>query len=330
VTRTGLGEQVSGFLRHAAAARRGRRRAESAPAAASELPVCVVYGNCQAVALRLLLEASPRFTEAYRTVHVPPVHEITEGSLPGVEAAIGCASLFVTHPIRDGYHGFPIGSEQIAGFARERCRLVTVPPLYYDGLYPFQVYVRDERGIPIAAPRSTYHDVRFLHCAAKRWDVARAAAWLADWRPDPDGVRTLAAYCKQRLLGVEAPLDVHVVERLTAPDLHSRAFFTINHPSNAALAEVAAGVHRVLELPYEQPVTVVEELLGQCVTPLEAPVIDALDLVAEPRHDWIIDGSSLTPSELLSIHIDWYREHPGIVAAGLEQHQRRSTILGLS
>lgn len=190
------------------------------------------------------------------------------------------------------------------------------------------MYVRDDRRLLVDAPLSLYHDLRFLHCAAKGWSTHQAAEWLADWRPDPGPVRTLATYGKGLLLEAEARLDVQVVERLTAPDLHGRAFFTINHPSRAALCEVIARLHQVLDLPYERP-AMTQEPLGDTITPLEEAVIDALDLEAEPRENWVIGDRSLTPVELMSLHLDWYHENPAVVVSGLQDHERRAAILGL-
>src|SRR5580658_5883741 len=108
-----------------------------------ELPVCVVYGNCQADAIRTLLDRSPAFRMRFRTLRIPGVHKITTDTVDLVRMAVSSASLIVSHPVRDGYHGYPVGSEEILTYASPDCRRVTVPALYYDGLFPFQVYVRD-------------------------------------------------------------------------------------------------------------------------------------------------------------------------------------------
>jgi hypothetical protein len=315
-------------VRRAVTARSPLRRRAAQESRREELGTCVVYGNCQASALRIMLDASPGFSAAFQTVYVPAVHEITEETLAEVRAAVAAASLFVTQPVRHGYHGFPVGSEEIADYAAASCRTVTIPALYYEGLYPYQVYVRDQSGAVVSAPLSIYHDVRFLYCAAKGWNTAGAVRWLTKWTPAPESIRTLAEQAQSRLEKYEQSLDVQVSSRLLNRALHGRAFYTINHPTDAGLMEVVVGLHHVLDFPHSR-MGVDRELLGEIQTPLEPSVIAALDLGVTARKDWIIRGESLSMKDMVTAHLGWYRENPGCVAAGLAQHELRLSLLGL-
>jgi hypothetical protein len=289
----------------------------------------VVYGNCQAEPIRVLLDRSPAFRSSFRTQEIPAVHTLAEATIDGVRRAVADASLIVSHPVRDGYHGFPVGSEEILQWAPGNCRHLTIPALYDDGLYPFQVYVRGADGVAPSAPLSIYHDLRFLYCAAKGWDYETARSWLRGFDPSPQGIQRVAAESRNGLIAHESELAVRVSESLTAPERHAGSFFTVNHPTNAALGRVVAGIHAQLRIAYTPP-RVDEELLGTLRTPLESSVIAALRLPATPRPDWTIRGEAVTLADLLTVHLAWYHEHRDLVAAGLSQHEGRLWLLGVT
>jgi hypothetical protein len=191
-----------------------RGQSEREPARV-DLPLGIVYGNCQADALRILLERAPSFRAVFRTEEIPAVHLIGEDTLDHVRQTVAGASLIVTQPVRDGYHGIPVGSEEILRYAADDCTLMTIPAVYYDGLYPFQVYVRDENGISPPAPKSVYHDLRSLHCAGMRWDAERSRSWLGELEPSPGGIVQVAHAAREGLIAYESDLDGRVAERFT-------------------------------------------------------------------------------------------------------------------
>lgn len=291
--------------------------------------MCVVYGNCQAEAIRTLLDCSPAFRKRFRTQSIPAVHTVTTDTVEVAREAVAGASLIVSHPVRDGYHGYPVGSEEILECARPDCRRVTIPALYYDGLYPFQVYVRDEQGAAPGTPLSIYHDLRFLFCAGQGWNIETARAWLRAFVPSAQGIEQAADAARAGLLAHEAELDVQVGERLTEPARLAHSFFTVNHPTNAGMGHVVAEVHAQLGIPYPPPSTD-DELLGTLRTPLEESVIEALELPVRPRSQWNIKGSTVTLEDLLAVHLEWYEGRRELVQAGLSEYEFRLRSLGIT
>jgi Polysaccharide biosynthesis enzyme WcbI len=308
--------------------RRLRRRRD--PVRAESRPLCVVYGNCHADPIRRLLERSPAFTTAFRTTRITAAHELKADQLDQLKSTLAGASLLITQPVRDDYRGLPIGSGQLAANTPDSCRTITIPALYYDATYPFQVYVRptDSGRAPVPIVQA-YHDLRFLHCAAQGWNYEQASAWLNEFRPLQHGIRAVAQQARERLGEYESWLDVQVLDRLTAPELHGRSFFTVDHPTNAGMMRLVAGIHERLGLPYvpdgEGP-----PLLGTYRTPLEPSVIEALELPDEPRRDWVARGQAYTLEQMLAAHLDFYAEHPDIVSAGIDDHAERMATLGIA
>ena len=75
-------------------------------------PLWLVIGNCQAEALRQILDAVG--DRPYRTVLVPPVHEIEASDLPHLEVLLRQTAVLSCQPIRDDYRGLPLGTGQLA------------------------------------------------------------------------------------------------------------------------------------------------------------------------------------------------------------------------
>jgi hypothetical protein len=164
---------------------------------------------------------------------------------------------------------------------------------------------------------------------ARRSRSGFCSTWLRGFDPSPQGIQRVAAESRNGLIAHESELDVRVSESLTAPERHAGSFFTVNHPTTAALGWVVAGIHAQLRIAYTPP-RVDEELLGTLRTPLESSVIAALRLAAAPRPDWTIRGETVTLADLLVVHLAWYDEHRDLVAAGLSQHEGRLWLLGLT
>ena len=249
-----------------------------------ERPLAVVYGNCTAEPLRCLLADSLAFSEAYRTEPIPAVHEIASlDTVARVRETMAEAKLVIYQPIRDDYRGMPVGSDQITAAAPPDARRLTFPALFYDGIFPYQAYVRAT-------------------------DNSR------------DDIPHLAAY--------ESRLDIRVTDRLFSAGLHHRSFFTVDHPTNGSLVEIAGRIHAALGLPYDAAPPA-HPLVGSYQAPLDADVIAALDLPTRPGTSWTVMDRAVPREQLLAEHLEHYARQPDSVAAAVEEHDERMRVLGL-
>ena len=139
------------------------------PPTGRDRPLAVVYGNCTAEPLRCLLADSLAFSEAYRTEPTAAVHEISsQDTVARLRQTMAEAKLVINQPIRDNYRGMPVGSDQITSAAPPDARRLTIPALFYDGIFPYQVYVRaTDSGREEIPHLAGYHDLRFVFCAAQ-------------------------------------------------------------------------------------------------------------------------------------------------------------------
>ncbi len=269
-------------------------------------PLAMVHGNCQAEALRVLLDGSPSF--GWQVVRVPPVHELDEDDLPALGALLARCSLLVAQPVRDGYRGLPLGTREMA--ERSRAVLVRIPIVRYVGLQPWSAIVRVPDGAE--PPVVPYHDLRTLTGrtpgSADLMAVAQASVDELARRERRD-------------------TDVAVSDLILG--LGADAVHVLNHPGNALLILLARRVQQTLDRPADadDPGRV---LLGRIRAPLEAVVVDALGLADPPREHWTVDGERVTAEQVVTAHQAFYAARPDVVAAGLARHGSRLGSLGLA
>lgn len=282
--------------------------------------ILVVWGNCQAEAMRVVLSGSPDL--AYRTIRVPPVHELEASDIPQVESLIREAAVIVSQPVRGGYRGLPIGGPDLADMAPSAKR-ITWPVIRYGGLFPFQVIVRHPASPAAVPPGVPYHDLRTIFAARDGrksfddWDVHVAR----------ENISEAARWSVEQLAARESRhCDVTVSDVLLG--LGADAAHTINHPGNKVLLALAG---RILgELGASVPEAPARELLGNTRAPLEQRVIDALGLDAAAQLSWRVDGESLSEEDVHERQFRWYIDNPAYIDAALDRYRELISILGLS
>lgn len=257
----------------------------------------VALGNCQAESLRLVMDAPGR-----RFVRVPPVHELDAAETARLHEVVGRAEIVVTQPIRDDYRDLPLGTSQIA--AATSARILTVPPVRFAGLHPFQVAIRVP-GVEGDPPVVAYHDIRTVAVAA---GLSVAAALPAS------AVRAIGQLSIDELRTRELRADVPVsdlFDSITAD--HMR---TVNHPGNAVWLPLGARVLEMLGLG-SAPVDPGRPLLDAVQAPLHAEVVEAWSLPDAPRSHWIVEGAAVDDDVVREAHLQWYAAHPAFVTAAV-------------
>lgn len=281
----------------------------------------VLWGNCQAEAVRRLLQESP--TRAVRSVRLPPVHELTAEDLPHVARVLSHADVLLAQPVADGCRDLPLGTAQVARLLPPHGQVVQWPVLFDAALYPFQVLVRHpSAGDPPLVP---YHDLRtLLEAATSRRPAARAPAQV---------YVELARRSVEALATRERHHDTVAV----SPELTRRTcedFHTINHPGNRMLVAAARALQRALGLPVDAVDPRTREpgriLLGSVLTPQEPEVFAALGLEPAPGRDaWLVGGERLADANVRAAHLGFYRRYPGFVDEGLRRHAETIRALQL-
>jgi len=289
---------------------------------AEDLPLWLVVGNCQAEALRLVLDAVPQ--RPYRTVRMPPVHELESSDLPHLGRVLAETDVLLSQPIRANYRGLPIGTTDLTEALPSAATAIRWPVLRYAGLYPFQVIVRDPADRAATPPAVPYHDLRTL--VAARDGLGPGDDW--DVEVSAEQIRAVGAASLAELAQREnRTCDVGVSDAIAA--YGAAAAHTINHPGNPVLVELA---NRILELSglsaraMDPPRT----LLSSVYAPLEHRVISALGLDAPARPAWRLGDRELSAQTVHDTQLNWYADHPVYITLAQERHGAAMEILGMS
>ena len=284
-------------------------------------PLWLLVGNCQAEALRLVLDGV--HDRPYSTIRIPPVHELEPSDLTPLRGLLRRAAVLLCQPIRSGYRDLPVGTAELAAELSRDARVIRWPVIRYAGLHPFQAIVRHPADRSVVPPVVPYHDLRTV--VAARDGKSGADEW--DASVDEAAFVAVAEASQSELARREhLQCDVGVSDVLS----HSGAdaAHTINHPGNRVLTELGRRVLSALEvvLRVPQPATT---LLDSVMAPLDQRVLTARNITAEPRRNWVSHGTELNPADVHRAQLQWYRHHPDYVALAIARHSQTLDLLGL-
>ena len=288
-------------------------------------PVALVYGNCQAEALRRILATHPAFAEQYLLLRVPAVHEITPRELALIESRLPEVEVLISQEIKPGYRGMGLGTEQLIDRLPASATVMRYPVAYFEGPFPFHVYV-NRSGNPLAAsaPITDYHDLRTLYAASQNWGAATTLRKLDELHLDPNWVRDNAERSLKELGSREAAFTAQLSNVIRQHPTSS--FRTINHPVNGLVTEVARQL--LAHLGYQDADLVLNSrqvYLDHMTAPLEPQIVRALG--GEPSVDshgeWVTSAGTFSRAEVVAAHLAAYTADPGLLADGLSKHAER-------
>jgi len=286
---------------------------------ADDRPLLIVWGNCQAEAVRQLLAASP--TLGLRTVRIPPVFELTSADLPPLRRLVEGADVLISQPVKDDYRDLPLGTNQLAERLRPGGRTVRWPVVRCSAYHPFQVIVRDPRDPSRDPPVVPYHDLRTLASARRREDLLTADVSV-------QACRAVGEASKAELRRREqSQCDVGISDVFDRPEQGD--MFTINHPGNRVLVRLA----QRLQVAIGHPADAVDpgrNLLGEVTAPVPAPALAALGLSGTAARNWRVRGRDIPSAEIHRSQWQWYRDNPWVVEAGYARHRATLEALGLA
>jgi hypothetical protein len=294
-------------------------RTDTAPDISDELPVLVVWGNCQAEAVRVLLAGSP--TLRMRAVRIPPVFELTASDLGPLRRLMARASVLLAQPVKDGYRDLPLGTAQVAALMPRGGTVVTWPVIRCSALHPFQAIIRDPRDPSRDPPLVPYHDLRTLVSARTGEDLLAAVVPV-------DACADVAAASLAELRRREGlQCDVTISDVFEQPRLGD--MFTINHPGNRVLIELALRLQLALGSDPDAP-DPGRDLLGEVRTPVPSAALSAFGLAGIPSTTWTVHGKNVAAHEIHRVQWQWYLENPWVVDAGYARHASTLKLLRLA
>jgi len=295
-----------------------RSDGSDSPADNTDLPLLLIWGNCQAEALRVVLAGSPSLQ--FRTVRMPPVFELTSADLEHLRDLADRSTVLLTQPVKDDYRELPLGSAQVAAMLPAGATVIHWPVIRTSAYHPFQAIIRDPDGTLGDPPIVPYHDLRTLASAkhsTDMWDTPVSVAVC----------REIAAESIAELGRREREqCDVAISDLFNQPAAGD--MFTINHPGNRILVELARRIQQLLGRPADAADRG-RPLLGEVRAPMPQQAMAALGLSGVESPSWRVRGEEIAAEEVHLTQWQWYRDHPRMIAAGYRRHQAALDLLGL-
>ncbi len=267
-------------------------------------PLALVWGNCQAPALARLL-APPLAAHGLEVLEVPPVHLLTPAQLGRVRGLLPRVRAFVSQPIRDEYATPGCGTAQLAAQLPRSAVVLRVASCFDVAAFPWSANAHGGDGVRVDAPLTAYHDLRVLLGAHRGWSRDRI---LAEWDSGDALVEAIAGASWRELRRRELTVDVPVSPWIRRPG----ALFTMNHPANATLQQVADAVLAALGVAgrTEPPD---REMLGATRLPVEAGPARLLGWAASGPA-YVVDGRPVDLGDVVDAHLASYARRPDVVA----------------
>ena len=270
-------------------------------------PIALVYGNCQAEAVRRILLTHPGFSSDFHLLRVPAVHEITGREIGLIHRLLPRVQVLIAQPVKAGYRDLPLGTDQIADRIAPDARVIRYPVAFFEGVFPFHVYVNADDGpIAASAPITDYHDLRILHAAGQGWDATTTTRWLSELRLDPDWLRRNAEASLAELDRRETRLTVRLSGTIRRPENLTSSFHTINHPANRLVTEVARQVLAHLGYPDAARVTDSRQTyLDHLKPPRELQILRALGTEPDPDEPqtWRTSSGTFSMADVVRAHL---------------------------
>ena len=282
----------------------------------------LVIGNCQAEALRQILDAVG--DRPYRTVLVPPVHEIEASDLPHLEVLLRQTAVLSCQPIRNDYRDLPLGTGQLAAVLPAAATVLRWPVIRYAGLYPFQVIVRRPADRSVVPPPVPYHDLRTIAAALEGRSIPTPGTWT--WNRPRFGPwqNTAGRRCPTGRPGTPTSASrTSWCRRDAMPPIRS----TI--PATPCWSPSPSGCFPRwgwIDVPNGwEP-----HCSDRCTHPLSKRVLDALNVSGQARTHWWSNGRALDPESVHAVQLHWYRSNLDFLQLAVQRHGQIMDLLGLS
>lgn len=282
----------------------------------------VLVGNCQAIALEMLLSSNAEFAKRFEFVRFPAVHELPAEMVPELHRTVAGAALLIAQRIDEGYRdGLGLGTETLARIAGS-ATVVRWPSVYWAGYFPDLFYLRDAAGAPVLDGPFDYHDRVILNAYSAGSDVPEVCRLLAD--PErPSDAQAWATHATAELEIRGRDCDIHVTSFIASTFQEELLFFTMNHPANRLLGFMAEQIAELIGVPGGIDHRLMPgEMLGPTFYPLHANHVRALELrfgaqVRAGNTPFKIRGTTYEPTQAVQAFFDYYAAHPRLVEVNL-------------
>ena len=230
----------------------------------------MIYGNCQAIPLRQILSRSKSFSSKFELVglHLKPVHLLTNEDWDELKSLLESVDLFIYQNAAERFGIF--GTNNLLTYLKPSCIKLAYPSLFFKGYNPETVFLSNVNFRPNRFVN--YDDLNFV-----RVYITYGISGIAIMRKHvcaPDfydeeffhhNFRESIGELQKR----EGICNVIISDFIENNWRSQRLFFSVNHPSNIVLNELANRILKYLAMPCLTPLELFEnQFLGGIILPI--------------------------------------------------------------
>lgn len=287
------------------------------------MKTCLVYGNCQIVAIKSLLLQNLEFSNIYRFVELNPVFLLTPEDAPHLKKLVSEIDLFIHQPVSAQYKGKELSTDYLRSLVKENAQIISIPVSYFTGYNPELFYLKDQEGIVIAEP-FPYHDRNILSLYLQGKTIQETIQLIQS-----DDFYTLEQ-CQNNLdqtlsnLAMreeEQKLDVQLTSFIQKNFERYRLFHTFDHPSVAIIAFIAQSILKLLEIGYQKDFNSFfdrSEMLDDYIFPIYPSLGRHLKLQFESSSNYQCAFKKYHPEEVVESFFRFYEQYSDWVKMNLE------------
>lgn len=195
------------------------------------MPIAVIVGNCQAQLLEAIFIAHTDWT----VLRIPPVFLLDSGHRDEIQSLLSKADYIFSQRVTDSY---PLEFIRTNELKKHFNNTISWPNIYFSGYFPDIEYIYIDGIGKLVGPLDDYHPTLLLDlykAGGSVTDAVRAYQGDAFDERYPDPINRTLIELESR----ESGLDTKISDYIRENAHRKKLFFTVNHPINDLLFEMA-------------------------------------------------------------------------------------------
>lgn len=274
---------------------------------------CLVYGNCQAMALKGLLKQNPKFKKYYEIVDCKSVYLLNKEDLPNQELIISDVDLLIHQPVSDNYKGlYQLSTNYLKSKLKQNAKVVSFPVAYFTGYNPELVYLKNNSGQRISQP-FTYHDTNIMkfYLMGKSVNETITLIQSKDFYQFYDiqnNLENTLLNLEQREIDLDIKLSLFIRENYKK----NRLFYTFNHPSFVILKYIANSIFKALDIDKNENFFDIFgsiEIFGNSSFPIYPSLYSGLELQFSTSNSYIFERQTYLMKDVVELYFKVYENY---------------------
>lgn len=213
----------------------------------------IVYGNCHANNIALILKQINEFTEEYEMIEVKPVFEINDVSYFDTIDFKSC-DLFIHQAIRkNNRYGEEFSSERIIERLSKDCRIIAIPNVYHLPQCFFPQYTEEKEFKFKNGITAFFRDEIIDELYKKGYSDKKIAELYVNHEfYDVNSIKKEYENFIEKVKLREKDWNIKVVDFIERECVSSKLFYDPNHPTNYFFKYIVKELLTILDIKYNE------------------------------------------------------------------------------